>query len=53
MGGARWYVVYSGDGRVVSAAGSTGLRRSGEGFGLEHWGVQPHLVQCAKAITSG
>jgi len=31
----------------------TGFGRSGTMFGLEHWGVQPDLIQYAKAITSG
>ena len=31
----------------------TGFGRSGEMFGLEHWNVQPDLMQFAKAITSG
>ena len=31
----------------------TGFGRTGRMFGLEHWGVQPDLIQFAKAITSG
>jgi adenosylmethionine-8-amino-7-oxononanoate aminotransferase len=31
----------------------TGFGRTGTMFGLEHWGVQPDLIQYAKAITSG
>jgi adenosylmethionine-8-amino-7-oxononanoate aminotransferase len=30
----------------------TGFGRSGKWFGLEHWGVQPDIVQFAKGITS-
>lgn len=31
----------------------TGFGRTGTMFGLEHWGVQPDLLQFAKAVTSG
>jgi adenosylmethionine-8-amino-7-oxononanoate aminotransferase len=31
----------------------TGFGRLGKMFGLEHWGVQPDLIQYAKGITSG
>ena len=38
---------------LVSDEVITGFGRTGRMFGLEHWGVQPDLIQFAKAITSG
>ncbi len=31
----------------------TGFGRTGRWFGLEHWGIEPDIVQFAKGITSG
>jgi len=38
---------------LVSDEVITGFGRTGKMFGLQHWGVQPDLIQFAKAITSG
>jgi len=38
---------------LVSDEVITGFGRTGRMFGLEHWGVEPDLIQFAKAITSG
>ena len=38
---------------LVSDDVITGFGRTGRWFGLEHWGVQPDIVQFAKGITSG
>ena len=38
---------------LVSDEVITGFGRTGKMFGLEHYGVQPDLIQFAKSITSG
>jgi len=38
---------------LVSDEVITGFSRTGTMFGLEHWGIQPDMIQYAKAITSG
>ncbi len=38
---------------LVSDEVITGFGRTGTMFGLEHWGIEPDLMQFAKAITSG
>ena len=38
---------------LVSDEVITGFGRTGKMFGLQHWGVEPDLIQYAKAITSG
>lgn len=38
---------------LVSDDVITGFGRSGTWFGLEHWNVEPDIVQFAKGITSG
>ncbi len=38
---------------LVSDEVITGFGRTGKLWGLQHWGVQPDLIQYAKAITSG
>jgi len=38
---------------LVSDEVITGFGRTGTMFGLEHWGVEPDLIQFAKGITSG
>ena len=38
---------------LVSDEVITGFGRTGTMFGLQHWGVEPDMIQFAKAITSG
>ncbi|MCH7688622.1 MAG: aspartate aminotransferase family protein [Planctomycetes bacterium] len=38
---------------LVSDEVITGFGRTGKMFGLEHWGIEPDMIQYAKAITSG
>ena len=38
---------------LVSDEVITGFGRTGKMFGLEHWGIEPDMIQFAKAITSG
>jgi adenosylmethionine-8-amino-7-oxononanoate aminotransferase len=38
---------------LVSDEVITGFGRTGTKFGLEHWGVEPDMMQFAKGITSG
>ncbi len=38
---------------LVSDEVITGFGRTGKMFGLEHWNIQPDMIQFAKAITSG
>ncbi len=38
---------------LVSDEVITGFGRTGTMFGLEHWGIQPDIMQFAKGITSG
>ena len=38
---------------LVSDEVITGFGRTGTQFGLQHWGIEPDIMQFAKAITSG
>ncbi len=38
---------------LISDEVITGWGRTGEWFGLNHWGIQPDIMSFAKAITSG
>lgn len=38
---------------LVSDEVITGFGRTGKKFGLQHWGVEPDMMQFAKGITSG
>ncbi len=38
---------------LISDEVITGWGRTGEWFGLHHWGIQPDIMSFAKAITSG
>lgn len=38
---------------LVSDEVITGFGRTGTMFGLQHWGVEPDMIQFAKAVTSG
>ena len=39
--------------RLVADEVITGFGRTGTLFGLQHWGIEPDMIQFAKAITSG
>ena len=38
---------------LVSDEVITGFGRTGKMFGLEHWGIEPDMIQFAKGVTSG